>query len=198
MPTGPSLTDPAFLAALEHQHRLTVADYHRMIAAGVFQEDERLELLEGVIVEISPQTPRYAQVIRRLCDPQFVTPPPDFVVQAQLPLTLGPDSEPEPDVAVVPRVEAAHRDRHPTTAALVFEVAGESLRKDRLAKSAIYAAAGIPDYVIVNLAQECLEAHRHPDPGTRRYRTVQTLSATDRFESVSVPGFAFTVADLLA
>lgn len=198
MPAGPSLTDPAFLAALEHQHRLTVADYHRMIAAPVFQEDERLEMLEGVIVEMSPQIPRHAQVIPYLCDPQFVTPGPGFVVRARLPLTLGPGSEPEPDVAVVPRAEAAQRDRHPTTAVLVFEVAGESLRKDRLAKGAIYTGAGIPEYVIVNLAQECLETHRDPDPGTRRYRTVQTLSATDRFESLSVPDFAFTVADLLA
>lgn len=168
-----------------------------MIAAGVFQEDEPLELLEGVIVEMSPQTPRHARVIRRLCDPQFVTPGPGFVVQAQLPLTLAPDSEPEPDVAVVPRSEAEHPDRHPTTAALVFEVAGESLRKDRLAKGAIYAGAGIPEYVIANLAQECLEAHRDPDPAARRYRTVATLSTKDRFESSSVPGFAFAVADLL-
>lgn len=197
MPTGPSLTDPAFLAALEHQHRLTVGDYHRMIAAGVFEEGARLELLEGLIVEMSPQTPRHARVIRRLCDPQFVTPGPDFVVQAQLPLTLAPDSEPEPDVAVVARAEAAHPDRHPATAALVFEVSGESLRKDRLAKGAIYASAGIPEYVIANLAQGCLESHREPDPVARRYRTVVTLSAEDRFESLSVPGFAFTVADLL-
>ena len=85
MPGGPSLTDPAVLAALEHQHRLSVEDYHRMIAAGVFDEDERLELLEGVIVEISPQGPRHARVIRRLCDPQFVTAGSGFVVQSQLP-----------------------------------------------------------------------------------------------------------------
>lgn len=201
MPTGPSLSDPAVLAALEHRHRLSVDDYHRMIGAGVFDEDERLELLEGVIVEMSPQRPRHARVIRRLCDPQFATPGPAFVVQAQLALTLGADSEPEPDVAIVAKADAEladREDRHPAIAALVFEVAGESLRKDRLAKGAIYAAAGIPEYVIANLTQDCVEAHSDPDPGARRYRTVVTLSGSDRFQSVAVPDFGFAVADLLA
>jgi Uma2 family endonuclease len=196
MRTGPSLTDPAFLATLEHQHRLSVDEYHRMVATGLF-EDARLELLEGVIVEMSPQTPRHARIIRLLCDAKFVAPPPEFVVQAQLPLTVAPDSEPEPDVAVVPRTATEHRDQHPTTAALVFEVAGESLRKDRLAKSAIYAQGGIPEYVIVNLTQGCLEVHRNPDGEARRYRSVVTLTAADRFESEVVAGFAFAIGDLL-
>ena len=60
MSSGLSLTDPALLAALERQRRLSVGDYHRMVSAGVFDEDERLELLEGVIVEMSPRSPRHA------------------------------------------------------------------------------------------------------------------------------------------
>ena len=201
MGNGLSLTDPAVRAALEHQHLLTVEDYHRMIAAGIFGEDDRLELLEGVIVEMSPQRPRHARIIRRLCDPQFVAAGPSFVVQAQLPLTLSPDSEPGPDVAVVAKLvadEADRRDGHPTTAALVIEVSGESLRKDRVAKGATYAGAGIPEYVIVNPTQDCLEVHRDPDAPGRRYRTVSTLSGSDRFRSTTVSGFAFAVADLLA
>jgi Uma2 family endonuclease len=197
MPIGVPLTDPAFLVALEHQHRLTADDYHRMIAAGIFEEDDRLELLEGVIVEMSPQSPRHALVISRLCDPAFVSPGPQFLVRCQLPLTLGPHSEPEPDVAVVLRTEADRIDRHPVTAALVIEVAGDSLQKDRLTKSATYAAAVIPEYVIVNLAHDCLEVHRDPDPEARRYRTVVTVAVTQRFESKAVEGFAFAAADLL-
>jgi Uma2 family endonuclease len=197
MPNVPSLSDPAVVAALEHQHRLTVEAYHRMIEAAVFDEDERLELLEGVIVEMSPQAPRHALVISRLCDQVFVPLNPSFLVRCQLPLTLGNESEPEPDVAIVLRADAAQRDRHPGTAALVFEVAGDSLRKDRLAKGALYAAAGIPEYVIVNLAENYLEVHRDPDSQGRRYRTIATLSG-GRFESVSVPGFAFAVAELLS
>src|SRR5262245_52491793 len=198
MSTGLSLSDPALLAALEHQHRLSVQDYHRMIRAGIFEADARLELLQGVIVEMSPQTPRHAEVIRRLCDPRFATIPADCVIQSQLSLTLGPDSEPEPDVAVVPRSETGQADSHPRSARLVIEVAAESLRKDRLAKSPLYARAGIPEYVIVNLTQSCLEVQRDPDPGAGRYRTSLTLTSGSRFESVAVPGFAFDVAALLA
>jgi Uma2 family endonuclease len=198
MSAGLSLTDPGLLAALERQRRLSVEDYHRMITAGVFDEDERLELLEGVIVEMSPRSPRHAVVIQRLCDPQFASAGPDCLVRSQLPLTLTPDSQPEPDVAVVPRSASGDRNEHPSTALLIFEVASESLRKDRLIKSALYAQARIPEYVIVNLDQECLEVHREPDPGARRYRTVTTLGASDRFESASVPGFFFRVGDLLA
>jgi Uma2 family endonuclease len=180
------------------QRRLSVTDYHRMIAAGVFDEDERIELLEGVIVQMSPQSPRHARVIRRLCDPLFASVGPQCVVQGQLPLTIDPDSEPEPDVAIVLRTEAEARDRHPSTALLVFEVAGDSIRKDRLAKAGLYARAGVPEHVIVNLAEDCLEFHRNPDPAARRYRTVTTLTPSDRFESSSVPGFTFATSDLLA
>jgi len=164
MSTGPSPSDSRSVLALEPQRRLSVEDYHRMIEAGVFGEDERLELLEGVIVEMSPRKPRHAEVIRRLCDPEFAKLPTGRIVQAQLPLTLAPDSEPEPDVAIVPRTPGGYRERHPTTALLVFEVSGESLRKDRVAKAAVYARAGIPEYVIVNLAEDCLEVRREPDP----------------------------------
>ncbi len=169
-----------------------------MVAAGVFDEDERLELLEGVIVPTSPRSPRHAVVITRLCDPRFAAVGPDCLLCAQLPLTLEPDSEPEPDVAIVRRGEEGDRHRHPSSALAVFEVASDSLRKDRLAKAVLYAQTGIPEYVIVNLAQECLEVHRDPDPKGRRYRTLTTLGGTDRFESASVGGLTFLVADLLA
>ena len=89
-----------------------------------------------VIVKMSPQSPRHARVIRRLCDPLFAAVGPQYVTQAQLPLTLDPDSEPEPDVAIVLRSETEAPDRHPGSAVVVFEVAGDSLRKDRLAKAA--------------------------------------------------------------
>ena len=96
-----------------------------MTEAGILDEDDRVELLEGVIVEMSPQGPKHAMLIQRLCDPTFAKVPPDFVIRCQLPLTLSRDSEPEPDVSVVRRADAASHSSHPTTAALVCEVAGE-------------------------------------------------------------------------
>jgi len=117
-------------------------------------------------------------------------------VRCQLPLTLGRDSEPKPDVSIVRRADAVSDTSHPTTAELVFEVAGESLPRDRLTKAALYAEAGIPEYVIVNAEQDCLEVHRDPDAASRRYRTLVTLSGEQAFESAAVPGFGFRVAAL--
>jgi Uma2 family endonuclease len=186
------------MAVLDRQRRLSVEDYHRMVEAGILGEDDRVELIEGVIVEMSPQGPKHAKVIRRLCDPTFVTVPPEYVVQSQLPLTLGPRSEPEPDVSIVRRADAASDVSHPTTAALVFEVAGDSLRKDRLAKASLYAGASIPEYVIVNVEQDALEVHRDPDPDSRGYRTLTTLRGVDPFDSTAVPGFGFRVEALFS
>jgi Uma2 family endonuclease len=197
MSIGPSPSDPQAVLDQEPKRLLSVDEYHRMIAAGVFDPDEHIELLEGVIVEMSPQLPRHAEIIRRLCDPRFVEPRGDVVVQAQLPLTLGPGSEPEPDVAVVPRRPEGYAQKHPSTALLVVEVAGESLRKDRLVKAAIYARASIPEYVVVNLADGCLEVNRDPDPGAGEYRSRTILHASDRFVSVAVPGYDFEVGQLL-
>jgi hypothetical protein len=193
---GPSLIDPGRMLVLDRQRRLSAGDYHRMIGAGILGEDDHVELIEGVIVEMTPQGPKHAKLIRRLCDPTFARVPADHVLQCQLPLTLEHDSEPEPDVSIVRRADAVSDTSHPTTAALVFEVAGESLPKDRLTKAALYAQAGIPEYVIVNAEQDCLEVHRDPDPASRRYRTLVTLSGDQPFESAAVPGFGFRVAAL--
>ena len=143
-----------------------------MIGAGILDEDDRVELLEGVIVEMAPQGPRHAKLIQRLCDPTFASVPPDRVVRCQLPLTIDRGSEPEPDVSIVRRADAASDTSHPTTAALVFEVAGESLPKDRLTKSALYAAGGIPEYAIVNVEEELsgrsIETRTPPPAATAR------------------------------
>jgi Uma2 family endonuclease len=194
--SGPSLTDPGHMLVLDRQRRLSVGDYHRMIEAGILGEDDHVELLEGVMVQMTPQGPRHAKLIRRLCDPTFARVPPDHIVQCQLPLTIGDDSEPEPDVSIVRRADTESNTSHPTTASLVLEVSGESLQHDRLTKSAVYASAGVPEYVIVNVEQECLEVHRDPDPASRRYRTLVTLARDQSFESSAVSGFGFRLASL--
>lgn len=178
-------------------HRLNVGEYHRMIEAGVFAEDDRVELLEGVIVNMSPQNAQHALVIERLSDPLFVRLPAEFVIRCQLPLTLSEAAEPEPDVAVIDRGTPRSRQSQPATARLVFEVAAESLRKDREIKAPLYARAAVVEYVIVNLKDECLEVHREPDPAAGRYRVLAKLSKGDTFSSTTVPGFGFSIAELL-
>jgi Uma2 family endonuclease len=160
--------------------------------------DERVELLEGVIVGVSPQNAHHAIVVERLNDPLFIKLPAQFVIRCQLPLALLDTDEPEPDIAIISRDTARSRQQQPTTARLVFEVAGDSLRKDREIKAPLYARAGVSEYVIVNLVDGRLEVHRDPDTGTGRYRTVITLDPDSVFSSTSVPGLGFRAADLLA
>ena len=178
--------------------RLHLNEYHRMIEAGVFDEDEGVELLEGVIVGMSPQNADHALVVERLSDPLFVGLPAELVIRCQLPLALSEADEPEPDVAVIDRSTPRSRRAQPTTARLIFEVAAESLRRDREIKAPLYARAGIPEYVIVNLRGECLEVHREPDPASARYRTLATLDKSASFSSTSSPGVTFSIAQLLA
>lgn len=174
--------------------RISAAEYHKMSQAGVFEEDERIELLEGVIVPMSPQSPDHADLIEWLNNTLARLVGPAYRVRPQLPLAADDFSEPEPDILVVPADRP--RGQHPKTALLVVEVARESLRKDRLIKAGIYARAGIPEYWIVNIPERCVESHTEPDPAAGRYAKLLTLRAGEELASASVPGVRIAVADL--
>lgn len=169
---------------------ITRSDYERMIEIGLF-ENERLELLRGVLVRMSPQLAAHASTVARLTR-ILITRMSELVVRIQLPLAVADDSEPEPDVAVVAPGDYDHE--HPRTALLVIEVADSSLRKDR-AKAALYAAAGVAEYWIVNLAAAQIEIYTRPDGD--RYAESRTLGAGDTasLEVVGCDGIA--VGDIL-
>ena len=175
--------------------RITVDEYHRMIEAGIFGEDDRLELLEGVIARMSPQSPEHARVIWWLTNTLARLLPTSLSVGPQLPLTVSASSEPEPDLSVVEAGWPANE--HPRTARLVVEVSGSSLRQDRGLKAAIYARAGIPEYWIVNLAEGSVEVHRDPDIGAGRYRTLLTFADGQALACASVPEIHVTVGQWL-
>jgi Uma2 family endonuclease len=176
---------------------ITVSDYHRMIEAGILDEDEHVELLEGVIVKVSPQGPRHAVVIQRLTALLIRQLSSEYAVRPQLPLSLGEASEPEPDLAVVDAAEAASTERHPSHALLVIEVADDSLRKDRLVKASLYAAFDIPEYWIVDLAGRRIEVHRHPDAEARRYRTSLVFGTGQELRCSSVPAVTVRVDEIV-
>jgi Uma2 family endonuclease len=178
--------------------RIRVDEYHQMISTGILDEDDKVELLEGVIVAVSPQGPKHAFVIQRL-NTLLVRclDPGRNAVLPQLPVTLGDVNEPEPDIAVIPAA-AASLDRHPSTALLIVEVAGDSLAKDRRVKAAVYARFAIPEYWIVNLKDETIEVHRDPDAASERYRTVLTFGRGQELRSLSVPEVTLRIDQLLA
>lgn len=112
-----------------------------------------------------------------------------------MPLVLDPHSEPEPDLAVVAGEPADYRMQHPQTALLIVEIADTSILRDREIKGRIYAKGGIAEYCIVNLTNQTLEVYR--DPLDERFRTFQTLTATQHITPLSQPSLSIHVADLL-
>lgn len=194
MGMGPtSAADTALL--LEAARRLSVDEYHRMIEAGILDEDERVELLEGVIVEMAPQGPPPAFCIQRLNRLLVRTLSDDYDVRPQLPLTLGEWNEPEPDLAVVRR-DASSWEQHPGTAILAIEVSDSSLRKDRRVKASVYARFSVAEYWIVNVVDRTVERLSEPDPtaGVYRSRDVHSIGAT--LTSKVLPQVSFPVSEL--
>jgi Uma2 family endonuclease len=193
-----SSTGVASMSAIAR--RWSRAEYDRMVVAGLLHEDEHVQLIEGEILEMTPQYPSHAATIQLLDSTLRQVFGPGAGVRAQVPLALSDDSEPEPDLAVVAGDARAFIDEHPTTALFVVEVADWSLAFDRR-KGRIYAAAGIPEYWIVNLAQRALEVYRAPGAvaGSEGFAYAEhaTLDARSRVSPVARPGASIAVADLL-
>jgi Uma2 family endonuclease len=173
---------------LERQRPIRVDEYHRMIEAGILGEEEDVQLIDGVLVGMTPQGRLHAFVIQELNRLLVRALADEYNVLTQLPLTLGDESEPEPDLAVVRAEDARSRTRHPSTALLVIEVAGDSLRLDRESKAALYARAGVPEYWIVNLAAASVEVYRDPDPATGSFLTISQCRHGETLTALSVPG----------
>jgi Uma2 family endonuclease len=165
----------------ERRRPITRAEYHVMGEAGLF-ERERVELLDGVIVRMSPRSEPHDSVIERLNElilPRLVG---RARVRIQLGFAASEHSEPEPDVAIVPKDE--QREDQPARATLVIEVALSSLRFDRTIKASIYARAGVAEYWVVNVANRSVEVHS--SPGADRYTEQRVLRGEER---LSIPGF---------
>ena len=173
----------------------TVEQWHRMIEAGVFDEDDRLELLEGWIVPKMVHNPRHDASVDCTREAVEKRLPPGWRVRVQSAVTTS-DSEPEPDVAIVRGPATRYHDRHPgpSDMPLAVEVADSSVGRDRGLKLRIYARAAIPTYWIVNLIDRVVEVHTDPTgPGPMpTYRETQVVKV-DESLSLSIEGQAITV-----
>lgn len=178
----------------ESQRRLSVGDYHRMIEAEILGPDDRVELLEGVIVEMTPQSPAHFRVIRLLTGILVRGCGPGFEVGVQGPLTVSGTSEPEPDLFVSAGQSSA--DEHPRTALLVVEVSVSSEKRDRVLKAYLYARAAIPEYWIVDVDRRELTVLRDPDCNAGNYRTSLVLGGDAAVSALKLPGVAFSVRAL--
>lgn len=179
-------------------HRFTVAEYYRMAAAGILGEDDRVELLGGEIVDMSPIGPGHASSADR-CGAVFagLVVARRVILRTQNPLDLGEYDAPQPDVAVVrPRADF-YATAHPGPAdvRLLIEVADSTLAFDRSTKAAIYAAAGIRELWLVNLPDGALEVCR--DPGPAGFQDRHVLQRGERVTPLAFPELEVAVADLL-
>ena len=178
-------------------------EYYRLYDEGKF-DDRRVELLDGEILEKPAQSGVHAwalgaseQVLRAAAGS-------GHWVRPQMPLNLSQWSDPEPDVAVVLGDYQSWKGKgHPTTALLVVEVSDKTLAFDRKLKQAIYAAAGIREYWIVNLVDRRLEVHRDPvadpqDARASRYASVTPLAAGEFVVPLAFSAARIAVADLIA
>ncbi len=140
----------------EQRRPLKRSEYDKLTELGVFG-DERLELLYGSIARMSPIGAPHSSALQRLTELFVLALHGRAVVRIQSPLAASDDSEPEPDVAIVP--PGRYSDAHPSQAWLLIEVAESSLSTDRGMKARLYAECGVPEYWVVNLVDGQIEVH---------------------------------------
>ncbi len=179
------------------RHRFTVDEYYRMGDAGVFGEGDRVELLGGEIIQMSPIGSLHAAAVNRLNRLFTAALGNRAVVSVQNPVRLGNLSEPEPDVAVLrPRPDfyaAAHP--RPDDVWLIVEVADTTIGWDRRVKRPLYAAAGIPEVWIVDLGQRAVEVATGPRPDG--YAQVRRAEQGDTLAPGALGDIVVTVSDLV-
>jgi Uma2 family endonuclease len=180
------------------KRRFTVEEYHRMAEAGILREDDRVELLDGEIVQMSPIGPRHNWCVARLTRLFAPRVGERAIVWVQNSIRLSPYEEPQPDFCLLKPSAEVYRQANPgpKDVLLVVEVADTSAREDRRVKIPMYARAGIPEAWLFDLPAEGLEVYR--DPGPDGYRDVRRLGRGDRIAPQAFPDLDFPVADALA
>ena len=181
--------------------RLRRVEYERLVELGMFA-GERLELLGGTLVVREPQGSSHAAMAAQIAQVLTAAFGPAWHARLHSPLALGAESEPEPDVAMVAGAPRDYLGRHPTTAALVVEVADSSLGLDRHVKAGLYARAALAEYWIVNLVEGVVEIHRDPRPMSDApedwgYQSVGVHRPPAAVTPLAVPDRHIPVADLL-
>lgn len=158
--------------------KLTVNEYHLMGQVGILHEDDRVELIEGEIITMPPIGPVHASLTSFVFRKLGYRTEGRAIPWTQNPIFLGPDSEPQPDFALLRHRPDGYRSRLPNAAdvLLLVEIADSSARYDREVKTPLYARHGIPEYWIVNVPERRIEVYREPDAEAGRYRNNRAVA----------------------
>ncbi len=181
--------------------RFSRAEYERLIDLGVFQPGEPIELIGGELMVAEPQGAAHYTAIQKTAKTLEAAFGSGWHVRTQGPIGLDDDSEPEPDVAVVPGDPDDYGHAHPSRPVLTVEVAESSLGADRERKGSLYARAGLPDYWVLNLVDRVLEVYREPAPDATapfgwRYARREVFDASARVTPLAAPGSIVPVSQL--
>ena len=182
--------------------RWTRREYERLVETGFFRPGEPIELIGGELRVAEPQGEPHAVAAGVAADALRAAFGPGWIVREEKPIALDDESEPEPDLAVVPGTHRDYLGGHPATPVLVVEVAETSLASDRDDKGSLYARGRIADYWIVNLVDRTLEVYREPVPDGSapfgwRYGSVEVVRPPANVSPLAAPGARVAVADLL-
>ena len=179
-------------SAAEVIRPLRRVEYDQLVALGAFQ-DERIELLDGALVAMTPIGAPHSGVVQRLTRLLILALEGRAAVRCQLPFAALEFSEPEPDFSVLPLGD--YDLDHPSEAHLLIEVAESSLAVDRGKKLRLYASCAVPEYWVVNLPDRCIEVYTQPTPGA--YGRVERYEHGQSLRLLAFPDVVFAVSDIL-
>lgn len=177
------------------RHRFTVREYHAIADAGLLSEDDRVELIEGEIVDMAPVATRHLACVVTLTHLLIEKSGGRYFVSVQTPVVLDEDNEPQPDLSLLKtRPDPAGSLPGPGDVLLVVEVSDTTLAYDRDVKLPLYGRSGIPEAWIVDLASRRIEIHSKPSPDG--YRATRVVGPDERLRSASVENLELPAADI--
>ena len=180
-----------------NRYSFTVAEYRRMGEVGIFSENDRVELIGGEIVEMSPIGNRHAACVDMLGELLRERLGRSFQVRVQNPIQLDDYSEPQPDISILKRRDDFYKGGHPRAedVLLVIEVSDTTLEFDRKVKVPLYARSGVPEVWVVNLTNETIEAYADPAGGA--YQTADSYACGEELRSRALAALRVSVAEVL-
>lgn len=174
--------------------RITVDEYYKMAEVGILKPDERVELINGEIIQMSPIGIRHRNCVNNFTKILNRLVPDKFIVSPQNPVRIDADDEPVPDIAVV-KANAINKDFSPEDVVLLIEVADTTYSYDRTVKIKKYATAGVPEVWLANLSKNTMETFNNPVGET--YTEIREFNVGDRVQSQQLPMIIIEVVNVV-
>lgn len=191
-------TNQSAAPALPALHRLSVADFMSMVEVGILRDDERIELIEGEMIDMAPIGSQHVSTVALLGKMLILAANNKAIVTSQSPVVLGTHSEPQPDLLLLKARSDYYANAlpQPPDVLLLVEVADSSLNFDRNTKIPLYAKHGVPEVWLINLQDKALEIFREPHPGG--YRVTLRPRREESISPMLFPDFSIPVERLFA